>query len=954
MTHAATDQVVYREFLGRIVDTDGEPVGTCFQVVPGFLVSALHVVVSAGGGQVPPTVGFVEMSRSGQTGRRIARVEREDQINDLVLLRTDQPMPRSVSHLSLSDVQAQNTPVWLGGYAIQQDSTGLNSYPFLETSGRWEGQREDTNGVVRGVAHASGTAKGMSGCPIVRTMDGAVIGILSHRYRGEEQWGDHRVWASRVEDLERLFADVGDLADQVAVDRGNAPIKVAVRAQLAAVALDKQALLNDRCFLRDPVWDRPWEEATQIIESGDVLTVSGPPGVGTTTFSQHLLAQASPEGTRLARLDPDDWEKPSAAALPQQPHSAYLLELRDPESDRPTPEFLHDLNQLAPWLRSMKIRLVITVAHDLWHGWQAEACSNIRSVYLDNPPNPVNLARHLLEQQSPKLANVVDQPNVVRYLLGRNALQTMDAVEIVRQEDKRLSIAQASESKPSSGSASAEAPGSGEPDPRLSILAERVGERLNDHSERLDDLFAEAPGPERSKPAGDGANGLTALGLPLEDRCLLIVLAGRNTARLTQMDEDARRLEGFLTGTSTAKAVQAPNAMEALSGAGLRGRVRRIDACVDPAEMVTFQRASFGPAALRYVWDNYGPVRSALAQWLISVAGEGPREQQLIVRHLSDLLRRHQDVGFIKKTLADLALKQDNTELLVEIVHAGVVDEHMQRRCERLLYEWASSTRSELQKVVVAVCARLLRGNRRSLALRRLRRVVDADRTPPEILGNVLDHWRTVADDPALGPWFRQETATWMEADATRVSARLAFTALLSSTAGGGLPWLLSAEPHELPRADEMLGEVLVSVSAAPGIGRTIAELVEKAAADDDLYTRTIKRIVEASVANGVIRQLWDLDAELQEVATRTGRDPRSDIQAGLNDYRARPAPPVATAVASAPSDIPTDSRPEADSPTPTRLPAQPEHEPSLQTAAPHQSPPLHGQTPAQDGGTAG
>lgn len=993
MTQAAARQVAFPQFLGRIIDSDGEPIGTCFQVLPGFLVSARHVVAEAGGGQIPPTIEFTEMSANWQASGRVARVEREDQVNDLVLLRTDQPLTGSISHLALSDLQAQNTPVWLGGYAIQQDSTGEHHYRFLETAGRWEGRREDAHGVVRGVAHANGTAKGMSGCPVVRTSDGAVIGILSHRYRGEEQWGDHRVWVSRVEDLERLCAGVatveGDLASQVPLDRGDAPIQAADRAQLTLVGLDQQVLRSDSGYLFDPAWSTPWDEATLAVQTGKVLVLSGPPGVGTTTFAQRLLARTTPLGTHLVRLDPGDWDTPTAAALPRQPRSAYLLELRDPDSDRPTREFLHDLNLLAPWFQSMKIRLVITVADDLWRGQQADTHTHLRSVYLQHPPNPVNLARHRLAARDPDLAKVVDRLEVARHLKDRNAVQTMDAVAVVLQENERLSTASSLQQRvTNTGVASTDQP-EGQPDEadqRLSVLAERVAERLDDHSDTLDALFTGTPNPARPGPAtGAGQNGSKgqppaaerpmaaradpdappAQGLTIEERCLLIVLAARSTARLPQLDKDGRKLQDLLGGRGSAS--PPPTSLEVLSGTGLRGRVNRIHARVGPNEIVTFRRNSFGPAALRYVWDNYDPIRQELARWLIDVACEGPDQQELIARRLSDLLRRHQDVGFIKKSLADIALKQDASGLLTEIVFAAVTDEHMQRRCERLLYDWA--VRPDLQDVVVAVCARLLDGTRPRLALRRLRRVTDADRTPSQTLGTVLDHWRRAANDPKLASVFRQEAAAWIEDKPTRVSAKLAFTALLSSTAADGMPWLLSARPQQLPRADEMLGEVLVSVSTTPGVSASIADLVEKAAANDDLYTRTINRIVEASVANGLIRQLWDLEAVLQQVGTRTGRDPRLDIQNGLNNYRAHPVHtepprPSASATAAPASSTGSPPQPPATQPTPPLPPAEPARAeppppPQLTVSDPHlqertapQGPlHLHSQTPAQDRG---
>ena len=38
-------------YLGRVLDGDGAPVGTCFQVAPGVLVTAWHVLDEIGAGR---------------------------------------------------------------------------------------------------------------------------------------------------------------------------------------------------------------------------------------------------------------------------------------------------------------------------------------------------------------------------------------------------------------------------------------------------------------------------------------------------------------------------------------------------------------------------------------------------------------------------------------------------------------------------------------------------------------------------------------------------------------------------------------------------------------------------------------------------------------------------------------------------------------------------------------
>jgi hypothetical protein len=43
-------------FLGRVLDGSAQPVGTCFQVTPGVLVTAWHVLDDLGAGDVDAVV----------------------------------------------------------------------------------------------------------------------------------------------------------------------------------------------------------------------------------------------------------------------------------------------------------------------------------------------------------------------------------------------------------------------------------------------------------------------------------------------------------------------------------------------------------------------------------------------------------------------------------------------------------------------------------------------------------------------------------------------------------------------------------------------------------------------------------------------------------------------------------------------------------------------------------
>ena len=53
-------------YLGRVLDGDGAPVGTCFQVAPGVLVTAWHVLDDIGAAARTPGSGSIRW----RAGRR--------------------------------------------------------------------------------------------------------------------------------------------------------------------------------------------------------------------------------------------------------------------------------------------------------------------------------------------------------------------------------------------------------------------------------------------------------------------------------------------------------------------------------------------------------------------------------------------------------------------------------------------------------------------------------------------------------------------------------------------------------------------------------------------------------------------------------------------------------------------------------------------------------------------
>lgn len=188
-------------YLGRVLDAEGRPVGTCFQVVPGVLVTAWHVLRDAGVGDLGDEVRIEPLG--GGEGFA-ARVENADQLHDLSVLRAESRLATVAPALAATDGSKLGDQVSVTGCADLRDS---HDYRFLDAPGQWAGGTARDDGVLLGRLTASGVMRGMSGAP-VRT-DKAVVGVVRARYNTDDGWGRDTVWVARTEDLEPLLRDIG-------------------------------------------------------------------------------------------------------------------------------------------------------------------------------------------------------------------------------------------------------------------------------------------------------------------------------------------------------------------------------------------------------------------------------------------------------------------------------------------------------------------------------------------------------------------------------------------------------------------------------------------------------------------------------------------------------------------------------------------------------------------------
>jgi tetratricopeptide (TPR) repeat protein len=190
-------------YLGRVLDDAGDPVGTCFQVAPGVLVTAWHVL-DALGMSYEGAVVRLDPLQGGLP--REAQVERVDMLHDLAVLVTGEPLADCVAGLVATDEITTAAPVLITGVAVVNDPG--HSYRHLDADGRWAGGTTRDEQVPLGRVTADAVMKGMSGAPVLAGR--MVVGVVSARYNSIDGWGRDSVWVTRTENLAPLVAGLGN------------------------------------------------------------------------------------------------------------------------------------------------------------------------------------------------------------------------------------------------------------------------------------------------------------------------------------------------------------------------------------------------------------------------------------------------------------------------------------------------------------------------------------------------------------------------------------------------------------------------------------------------------------------------------------------------------------------------------------------------------------------------
>ena len=193
-------------YLGRVLRGD-EPVGTCFQVATGILVTGLHVLEQVGANRVGDAVTVDALA--GGREPFTATVVAIHLSHDLAILGSPQALSVSVSNWAASDSLPLGTSVETAGASAFADPE--DTHRHVDARGIWAGGTMRDDHIPLGRMRLPDVVPGMSGAPILRKIDGRVVGVVSARYNSADGWLPHSVWVTRSEDVQALLRGTVDV-----------------------------------------------------------------------------------------------------------------------------------------------------------------------------------------------------------------------------------------------------------------------------------------------------------------------------------------------------------------------------------------------------------------------------------------------------------------------------------------------------------------------------------------------------------------------------------------------------------------------------------------------------------------------------------------------------------------------------------------------------------------------
>ncbi|MGW5694474.1 hypothetical protein ACWEWX_27075 [Streptomyces asiaticus] len=625
--------------------------------------------------------------------------------------------------------------------------------------------------------------------------------------------------------------------------------------------------LSEEPFVRSTHWDTVWKQIINPDTSRPrqpVIIVVAPRSCGSTTFALRLLAEHTADNTTVVKLDAD-WNTPSKGRLPLEKAHAYQLDLKHPENDQVSADFLNALSKHAANLRACRSYLALTVAQDLWKDHRLSERDGIQVVRLHEAPDAQHVVEaHLKAHGYDQLVTSLRSfPKATASLRGLTAVAAVRAAHTVVMAWKEHTHAQQSPVHSNSDGESQEG------------LDERITAALTDWRGELDSRFGEM-------------NGLHAHDNPsltVEDRCLLLALAVQQSAPMPVVGRSAASLLEAIghVPAATGTAAGFSPAVHALAGRGMRRRIQDVGARVDMQDTVVFDRPTYGRAVLEYVWDNYHVMREPLLTWLVETAKSTEPEDHA-VGALAELTVRHGTVEYLA-TLGELT-SRSRPEVLGAVMESAVRDEHVGRLAWEALYRWAEQ--DSYAPAVIALCRRVLEDSSAatSLAKRamvRLRRIAHTS-DEPTVVSQVLTAYDDLAQHSAVAQRLASEVHGWQRGKLSARSGALAFLALMT-VRRNGKPWLVCEPPQDID-VQRAVQELLASPKTTCQIISRLTDWIRSCSADPSTYTQLRDQLLPALRGHNMFEAGMKLMKELRGISTVQGISVADDFYNHLVDSR--------------------------------------------------------------------
>ncbi|MFE3548264.1 hypothetical protein ACFXN2_06300 [Streptomyces kronopolitis] len=634
--------------------------------------------------------------------------------------------------------------------------------------------------------------------------------------------------------------------------------------------------LLDQPFARSAHWETVWEQIIDPATSRPhqpVTIIVAPRSYGSTTLALRLLAEHTTDNTTVVKLDAD-WKTPSKGRLPLEKAHAYQLDLKHPENDQVSADFLNALSEHATHLRSCRSYLVLTVAQDLWKDHRLSDRDGIQVVRLREAPDAQEVVEAHLDAHGygQLVTSLRSFPKATASLRGLTAVAAVRAAltaAVVWKEHFHTSSTHSLVQTECDGETPA-------------TLEERIIAALTDWRGELDSRFGEM----NSLHTHDNPS------LTVEDRCLLLALAVQQSAPMPVVARSAAALLKAIGDFPDAPGAAGPSpTLSALAGRGMRRRVQDVGGQVDMQDTVVFDRPAYGRAVLEYVWDNYDVMRKPLLTWLAGTAQSAEPEDHAVAA-LAELTVRHGTVDYLT-TLGDL-ISSSQPKVLGAVMESAVRNEHVGRLAWEALYGWAEQ--KSYAPAVITLCRSILEDSSAatSLAKRamvRLRRVAHKN-TDATVVIQVQAAFDALVQYPNVTERLAGEVKGWQQGKLSSArSGALAFLALMNMR-HDGTPWLVCAPPSNID-VQRAVHDLLSSSGTAAEVISRLTDWIRSCANDPSAYAQLREQLLPALRGHNMFEAGMKLMNELRGISTAEGVSVADDFYNHLVDGRLRTVFPL-------------------------------------------------------------